>query len=82
MAEIKVPFHRAAITKAEEALLLVGPRIKIAPASYISVQYGMLTNAVSFSRMGVAEDGITPIAVNDELSIDKNVIIADVTVAF
>jgi hypothetical protein len=42
----------------------------------------MLTNAVSFSRMGVAEDGVTPIAVNDELSIDKNVIIADVTVAF
>lgn len=72
----------SAITKAEEALLLVGPRIKIAPASYISVQYGMLTNAVSFSRMGVAEDGVTPIAVNDELSIDKNVIIADVTVAF
>ena len=72
----------AAITKAEEALLLVGPRIKIAPASYISLQYGMLTNAVSFSRSALAEDGVTPISVDDELSIDKNVIIADVTVAF
>lgn len=72
----------AAITKSEEMLLRVGPRIKIAPASYLSVQYGLLTDKVSFYRMGVAEDGVTPTAVSDELSIDKNVIMADVTVTF
>lgn len=72
----------AAITKSEEMLLRVGPRIKIAPASYLSVQYGLLTDKVSFYRMGVAEDGVTPTAVPDEFSIDKNVIMADVTVTF
>lgn len=71
----------AGITKAEEMLLRVGPRIKIAPASYLSVQYGLLTDKVSFIRMGSAEDG-TPIAAADELSVDKNVIMADVTVTF
>lgn len=71
----------AGITKAEEMLLRVGPRIKIAPASYFSVQYGLLTDKVSFIRMGSAEDG-TPIAAADELSVDKNVIMADVTVTF
>lgn len=64
----------AAITKAEESLLLVGPRVKIAPLSYISVQYGMLTDKVSFTNPETAAAG--------ELSIDKNVIVADVTVNF
>ncbi len=72
----------AAITKTEEMLLRVGPRIKIAPASYLSVQYGLLTDKVSFYRMGLAEDGVTSVAVPDEFSIDKNVIMADVTVTF
>ncbi len=66
----------ASINKVEEMLFRVGPRIKIAPASYLSVQYGLLTDKVSFIRSD--ETGV----VNDELSIDKNVIMADVTVAF
>lgn len=72
----------SSITKTEEMLLRVGPRIKIAPASYLSVQYGLLTDKVSFIRNGTAEDGVTPFSVNDEFSIDKNVIMADVTVTF
>lgn len=72
----------AAITKTEEMLLRVGPRIKIAPASYLSVQYGLLTDKISFERIGVAEDGLTPVVTPDEFSIDKNVIMADVTVTF
>ena len=68
--------NSSAISKSEEMLLRVGPRIKIAPASYLSVQYGLLTDKVSFIRSD--ETGV----VNDELSIDKNVIMADVTVAF
>ena len=68
--------NSSAISKSEEMLLRVGPRIKIAPASYLSVQYGLLTDKVSFIRSD--ETGV----VNDELSIDKNVIMADVTVTF
>lgn len=64
----------AGITKAEESLLLVGPRVKIAANSYLSVQYGMLTDKISFTNFLTAAD--------DELSIDKNVIVADVTVNF
>lgn len=71
----------AQITKVEEMLLRVGPRIKIAPASYLSLQYGLLTDKVSFNRVGTAEDR-TEITVGDEFSIDKNVIMADVTVSF
>ena len=59
-------------------MLLVGPRVKIAPHSYLSVQYGLLTDKVTF--LGI--DPATNMAASQELSIDKNVIIADVTVNF
>ena len=68
----------ASVNKAEESMLLVGPRVKIAPHSYLSVQYGLLTDKVTF--LGV--DPATNMAASQELSIDKNVIIADVTVNF
>ncbi len=58
-----------AITKTEESLLLAGPRVKIAPNSFVTVQYGRLTDEV------ILKD-------NNELSIDKDVLIADVTVNF
>ena len=83
------------INKTEEMLTLVGPKVKIAPNSYISVQYGMLTNKVTFSAAQYAldesgervVDDLTGMAlktdyVPDELSIFKNVILADVTVNF
>ena len=84
----------AEVTKAEESLLLVGPRVKIAPNSYLSVQYGMLTDKVSFNAASYVLDGEGNLVVDEatgeavmqktpsELSIDKNVIIADVTVNF
>ncbi len=68
----------ALINKAEESLLLAGPRVKIAPNSYLSVQYGLLTDKVTFLAIDLA----TGAPANQELSIDKNVIIADVTVNF
>ena len=68
----------ASINKAEESLLLVGPRLKISPNSYLSVQYGMLTDKVTFQGV----DLMTGAPASQELSIDKNVIIADVTVNF
>ena len=94
--EFGTPFavsNLAAITKAEESLLLVGPRVKIAPNSYLSVQYGLLTDKISFNKTETVVDAEgNPVldeagnaktqVVGDELSIDKNVIIADVTVNF
>ena len=68
----------ASVNKAEESMLLVGPRVKIAPHSYLSVQYGLLTDKVTF--LGI--DPATNMAASQELSIDKSVIIADVTVNF
>ena len=66
-----------AINKVEESLLLVGPRVKLAPNSYLSVQYGLLTDKISFNSI----DAVAGVKA-DELSIDKNVIVADVTVNF
>ncbi len=71
----------ASITKAEESLLLVGPRVKIAPNSYLSVQYGLLTDKISFNGVGF-DELMNMVPMNDELSIDKSVIVADVTVNF
>lgn len=61
-----------AITKTNESLLLIGPRIRIAPNSYISLQGGMLNDEVQFKVNGA----------DDKLSIDKIVGTADVTVNF
>ena len=94
------------IRKAEESLLLVGPRVKIAPNSYLSIQYGLLTDKISYSTietqvsnkpvldanglptvdpttgMPVLEEVSENVTVNKTLSIDKNIIAADVTVNF
>ena len=66
------PVLLASVTKATEQLLLAGVRVKLAPLSYLSVQYGMLKNELEYVAAGVA----------NKLSIDKNVILADVTVNF
>ncbi|MCQ2104773.1 MAG: hypothetical protein MJZ26_03170 [Fibrobacter sp.] len=71
---IGLPVGMAAVNKAEESLILAGPRVKIASNSYLSVQYGMLSDKVSFTNLMTGAP--------DELSIDKNVIVADVTVNF
>ena len=89
------------ISKAQESLLLVGPRVKIAPNSYLSVQYGLLTDKLTYNSVetvsvqAVGLDGIPqvdaeglPVMVDvanpvaKTLSIDKNIISADVTVNF
>jgi len=57
--------------------MLVGPSVKIAANSYLSVQYGLLKDKVAFNVMDA-----TGALVGNELSIDKNIIIADVTVNF
>ncbi|PWJ66524.1 hypothetical protein SAMN05720473_102262 [Fibrobacter sp. UWB15] len=84
----------ASVNKAEESMLLVGPKIKIAPHSYLSVQYGLLTDKISYVSASAMLDetgapvldpltGEAALQMNPaELAIDKSVIIADVTVNF
>ncbi|MCQ2060824.1 MAG: hypothetical protein MJY47_04470 [Fibrobacter sp.] len=71
----------AAVTKAEESLLLAGPRIRIAPNSYLTAQYGLLTDKLSYDMFESVEDGGMN-KVSKELSIDKTVIVANVLVNF
>lgn len=67
----------ASVSKVQENLLLVGPRVKIAPASYLSLQYGLLKNSVSY--IATASDGTVS---SRKLDIDKNIFMGDVTVVF
>ena len=73
------------ITNVEEMFILAGPKVRIAPNSYLTVQYGMLTDKMNLNvyTPGVDANGLeTLVQDTDELSINKNVIIADVTVNF
>ena len=83
--ESGLPVMVASVTKATEQLLLAGVRVKIAPLSYLSVQYGMLKNELEYNAfvngMPVLDDKGNP-AGPKKLSISKNVLMADVTVNF
>ena len=64
------------VNDATERLIMAGVRVKLAPLSYLSLQYGMLTNELQYSyNTGV-------IAGADKVSITKNILSADVTVNF
>ena len=66
----------AAVTKVSEQLIMGGVRVKLAPISYLTVQYGMLKNDLDFNVAGLTS------LVAKQISISKNVILADVTVNF
>ncbi|SHK76809.1 hypothetical protein [Fibrobacter sp. UWEL] len=61
------------VTKVDEMLILAGPRIRIAPESYLTVRYGMLNNSVDYLIGGAA-------AAN--FSVDKSLVTAEVSVNF
>ncbi|WP_173476010.1 hypothetical protein [Fibrobacter succinogenes] len=63
----------AVVNKATEMLVLAGPRVKLAPLSYLSLQGGMLKNELDYTIPGVAAN---------KISINKLVLLADVTVNF
>lgn len=79
-----LPVGMSFIQKVDEMLILVGPRVRIAPESYITVRYGMLKNTVGYKTPNAAAalDATLPPYVDKELSVDKNIISADVTVNF
>lgn len=60
------------VDKVEETLFLIGPKVKISPASYLTLQYGILGNKISYTTETQEE----------ELAINKSLLIADVTVQF
>ena len=68
--EFGVPLYL--VTEASERLIMGGFRVKLAPLSYLSVQFAQLKNELQYNN-GV---GIS------KISIDKNVILGDVTVNF
>ena len=63
---------QAVVNKSTESLVMAGVRVKLASLSYLSVQYGMLSNELNYMFAGV----------ENKLSINKNVVAADVTVNF
>ena len=67
------------IKKVDELLVLAGPRFRIAPESYVTIRYGLLANSVDYQ---VITDITTGAKENKKLSVDKNIITADVTVNF
>ncbi len=76
----------ASVTKATEQLLLAGIRVKLAPLSYLSVQYGMLKNELEYNAFGANGAPLLDASGNPAgpktVSISKNVLMADVTVNF
>lgn len=60
------------VQKVEESLILFGPQVKLAPGAVLNLQGGVMTNKVSYDVATVSQ----------KLSIDKMLIMADVTVSF
>ena len=73
-----LPVGTSFIQKVDEMLVLGGPKIRIAPASYVTVRYGMLKNGVDYKALSA--DGTS--FEDKELSVDKNIITGEVTVNF
>jgi len=65
--------YMASIKSVKESLLLAGPQVKITAGSSLRLQYGMMSNAVTYLN----EEGATK-----ELSIDKSLMTADLSVQF
>lgn len=61
------------VDKIEESLVLAGPQVKLAPGAYLDVECGYLTNKVSYTSSTVG---------SQELSIDKMIVMANVSVLF
>ncbi len=69
-----LPVGASFVQQVDEMLLLVGPRIRLAPESYLSLRYGMLNNSVDYYNV--------PAAVASNLSIDRTLLTAEVLVNF
>lgn len=66
------------VNKVSEMLVLAGPQVKLAPGAYLNVEGGYMTNKVTYSTTATE----TGVRASQELSIDKILIMADVSVSF
>ena len=75
--------YAISLTDAKEMLVMLGIRIKLAPLSYLSLQYGRLVNDLTYNFVTTDAAGTpTSIGAGSTISITKNVLSADVTVNF
>jgi hypothetical protein len=68
-----LPVGLSFVQAVDETLILAGPKVRIAPESYVTVRYGMLKNSVEY---------LDAAAATKNLDVDKNLITAEVTVNF
>ncbi|WP_458449249.1 hypothetical protein [Fibrobacter sp.] len=73
-----LPVGTSFVQQVDEMLLLAGPKVRIAPESYIVVRYGMIKNSIDYQGLNADASAYE----KKELSIDKNLITAEVTVNF
>ena len=67
-----ITLGEAVVKKSTESLVMAGLRVKLASLSYLTLQYGQLFNELNYDFAGA----------ENKVSINKNVILADVTVNF
>ena len=79
-----LPVGTGFVQQVDEMLILAGPKVRIAPESYVTVRYGMLKNTVGYKTPNAAAalDATLPPYVDKEFAVDKNLITAEVTVNF
>ena len=63
-------------------LAMGGLQIKLAAGATLDLQGGLMTNKVNYMVNGIAEDGVTPFSVPAELSLDKLLLMGNVTILF
>ena len=73
-----LPVGTSFVQAVDEMLILAGPKVRIAPQSYVTVRYGMLKNSVDYQGLTADASAYE----KKELSVDKNLITAEVTVNF
>lgn len=74
LGDTGLPVGSSFVQQVDEMLLLAGPRIRLAPESYLTVRYGMLNNSVDYFNAATKAA--------DNLSVDKSIVTAEVTVNF
>lgn len=70
------------INDVNEMLAMGGLQIKLAAGAKLDLQGGLMTNKVNYTVNGLAEDGVTPVSAGAELSLDKLLLMGNVTILF
>ena len=65
-----------------EMLAMGGLQIKLAAGAKLDLQGGLMTNKVNYTQSVFAEDGVTLVPVDAELSLDKLLLMGNVTILF